>query len=205
MIRSSLGLGAAAALTLAAASRGDVILGNYPPANDLTQSAALSNLRVKAMSFTMPAGLGYRLDSVTLRLGNYDPGDTVVAEIRGDNAGVPGGVVASIVMPPGVGVPNTDYTGTPAAPTTLSPSTTYWIWVAGIVGGGTFDWKASSPGIVPTGAATFGLNRFSTNGGTTFTASTIISTLRIEGTLVPAPGAAGLLALAGVAAARRRR
>ncbi len=187
------------------AASADVIIGNYPFTNDSTLSAGLSNLRVKAISFTMPAGPGYTLDSVTLRLGNYDATDTVVAEIRSDNAGVPGAAVASIAMPAGQGAVITDYTGAPTAATVLAGATTYWIWVAGIAGGGTFDWRASSPAVPYTGAATFGLSRFSTNGGTSFTASTSLNTMSIDGTLVPAPASLGLLAIAGLVGLRRRR
>ena len=187
------------------AASADVIIGNYPFTNDLTQSVALNNLRQKAISFTMPAGPGYTVDSVTLRLGNYDPGDRVICQIRDDNAGVPGaGVVGSIVMPPGLGAANMDYTGTPAAATTLAGGTTYWIFVGGVAGL-SFDWKASSPGIIPTGAATYGLNRFTSNGGTSWTASSIISTFQIDGTLIPAPASLGLLAVAGLVGLRRRR
>lgn len=194
-----------ASALFAVSAQADVILGNYPFTNDLTQSAALSDLRVKAISFVMPAGPGYWLDSVKLRLGNYDPTDILRIEIRDDNAGVPGSTIASIVMPPGLGAANMDYTGVPAGATALAGGVTYWLWVSGVPAGGTFDWKASSPGVPYTGVATVGLNRFSTNGGATFTASSILNTLEINGTLIPAPGAMGLLALAGLAALRRRR
>ncbi len=204
---SKLMIAAASLSMLAGQALGTVvILGNMPPANDGTQSATLNDLRIKAIQFTMPAGPGYFLHQVVLRLRGYDPAETPLVQIRDDaGTGSPGaGVVTTLLMPTGLGSVIANYTATPPGTVILAGGATYWLYVGGPAGQA-FDWMASSPGIVPTGVATYGLNRFTTNGGSSWTASTIINTFQIVGKEVPAPGALALLGLGGLMAARRRR
>lgn len=201
------GMAAAACVAAAAGSASaTVVIGNLPAANDGTSSALLNNLRIKALSFTMPAGPGYFLDNVVVRLRNYEAGEAVFVQIRADDGtGNPGAtVLADLVVPTGVGAAATDYTTTPSGSVSLLGGATYWVYVAGSATS-SFDWTASSPGIPPTGVATFGLNRFTTNGGSTWTNSTIINSFQVNGTLIPTPGTLAVLAGLGLVAGRRRR
>ncbi|MEX2217924.1 MAG: choice-of-anchor R domain-containing protein [Phycisphaerales bacterium] len=190
-MRLSWNCGVCAAMSVSvSAACGDVILGNHPPTNDSTQTAAVNNLRRKAMAFAMPAGSDYVVSSITLRLGNYDAADTAFLEIR-DHSGVitvPGGIViGAFTAPPGLGATPDDYVFTPVGTVTLAAGTSYWIYLHGAASPSSFDWKASSPALVPTGIATFGPgNLFTTNSGTSWTNSVTVTTFKIEGS--PATG-----------------
>ncbi len=207
-MRSSL-LCTAALLATTSVASADIILGNYPPPNDGTLTATVNNLRRKAIAFAMPAGLGYNITSITLRLGNYDPADLAFLEIRDHNgtSTSPGaGIVGTFTAPVGLGPAIGDYVFTPNGTITLNAGTSYWIYLHGGATPSAFDWRAASPGVTPTGIATYGPgNLFTTNSGSTWTTSATINSFNIEGVVVPAPAAAGLLMFAGVAAARRRR
>lgn len=186
----------------------DVLIGNYPPTNDSTQSADVDNLRQKAIMFTMPAGSSYDITSITLRLGNYiTPGDGAILELR-DHTGVntaPGATVLGMFTAPlsnssAIG----DFVFSPVGTITVLPGTAYWIVARGVDAATSYDWKGSSPGKTPTGIATYGSNLFTSNGGTSWSNSSIINTFQIDG-VIPAPGTAALLGLGGLIALRRRR
>lgn len=197
----------AVVVSAAHANLSATILGNYPQTNDNTQSAGLTNLRLKAISFTMPAAGDYFLTGIRLRLGNYDPSETVDLQIRdhsGSNTAPGANVLMTFTGAPGQGAAIQDYAFTPNGVLTLEAGMSYWLFVGGSAGQ-SYDWKASSPGIVPTGLATYGANLFTTNGGTSWTNSSIINTFVIDGKLVPAPGLAAFgMGLAALCARRRR-
>lgn len=207
-MRSALIAGSLALAVAGTSASAAVVIGNYPFANDGTQSAGLNLTRRKALSFTMPAGTGYNITSVTLRLGNYiTPTDTVVLEIR-DHTGAttaPGlSILGTFTAPASGAAANADFVFTPNGTVTLQPATSYWIYAYGTVGA--FDWKASNPGITPTGIATYaGGSLFSTTSGSTWTVSASLNTFQIDGELVPAPAALAALGLGLLGAPRRRR
>lgn len=193
----------------AATASAEIILGNYPIANDLSQTAGVNNTRHKALAFTMPAGVDYTITSVTLRLGNFDANDTAFLEIR-DHTGsttAPGAtVLGTFTAPAGTGAAPADYIFTPNGTITLAAGASYWIYLHGAAAPSSFDWKASSPGITPTGVATYGPgNLFTTNGGASWGSSSTLVSFEINGVPVPAPSTAAFLGLAGLAAFRRRR
>jgi hypothetical protein len=190
---------AAAFAAFATAPAQITVISNYPPANDATQSAGLSNLRVKAMAFTMGASTLPLLD-VTLRLRNVDPGEvTVTLNAGGAN---PGGVLVNFLNPAFQGAPVMDYTFAPTSTFNLQAGQQYWLVVGG-VSGGSFDWMASSPGITPTGIATHSGNLFSTNAGSTWTTSAIFNTYEVRA--VPEPASMLVLGAGALALLRRRR
>jgi len=153
--------------------------------------------------FPLPClqGNDYALDSVILRFGNYETGDTPVLEIRNDTGGAnPGStVLASFTNPTPQGAGNFDYTFNPSSAFTFHAETKYWLNLS--LSAGSVLWRASSPGVTPTGIPTFGAYRFS-NDGVSFNNSSVLNSFQINATEqiqnVPEPSSViGLLALMG--------
>ena len=196
----------AAILVVAAPVSAQVILGNYPPANDTNTTADVTNLRWKALSFSMPASTSATVDSLKVRLGDYDLAtETPIFEIR-DHTGstiAPGpNTLLSFTAPAPNGVAIQDYVFTPAASFTFQGGTSYWLLMRGNLGSNV-DWRGSSPAIIPTGIATYGgQSLFTTNGGTSWTTSATINTFEM---VVPEPSIAGLAAVAALGCLARRR
>lgn len=194
---------------ISAQTRAVDLLSNLP-SNDgnITTISATSNVRTKAAAFTMP-GTAYTLDSVVLRLSNFDAADTPVVEIRNDGGTNPGStVLANFTNPAGQGAAFLDYTFTPTSAFTLSSSTKYWLVVSS--SNGHYDWSANIPNQAPTGLATYNGVMFSNNFGASWTNSTIINSFKITGTVVPEPSTVILSGLAVTAIAansyfRRRK
>ena len=175
-----------AAFGIVAPASAVVILSNYPFTNDGTQSALNPPTGAKAIGFVMPAGDDYKIDSVVLRLQNYDPADVVTVEIRNDTGGTDPGpvVIGTLTLPVGLGAPAEDYTATPVGEITLTASTKYWLMVTAV--SNAVQWRASSPAVTPTGLATFDGNRFRST--TSWTSSTIVNTFQINGSLTGVDG-----------------
>lgn len=166
------------------------LIGNLPQTNDLTTIGTLSSsgTNVRAVSFTLPTGTNYFLQNAVLRLTGYDSADVLRVQIRNDVGGLnPGGtILANLTVPTGLGAAITNnYTATPSTPTslTLVQNTKYWLYAT--ISSGSLTWLAPSPNVNPTGIATFGAYRFSSNGGTTFGASNITNSFEINATAVP--------------------
>jgi hypothetical protein len=154
------------------------------PGNDGTQSASLSDLRVKAMGFTMPAGDDYFLDYVTLRLDTPGAGTNPIVELWTDSGGQLGTLVETLTNPSFTtsGIFEYDFT---SAGSTLTAGAGYWILAYGPAGGATYDWKASSPAQLPTGLATHLGALWGTSGPPPTGNSSIICSYSVTATLVP--------------------
>ncbi|MFG0284730.1 MAG: choice-of-anchor R domain-containing protein [Phycisphaerales bacterium JB039] len=190
---------------VAGTASADELISNLP-GNDGSQSASLQTGRIKAMGFTMPAGLDYFLDSADLRLNITGLGVDPLIRIFDDVGGLPTNELVELVDPP-IGATGIEtYSFTTPGPFVLEAGKTYWV-VAYNIGADSIDWKASSPSQTPTGLATHAGSLFSTTTGPlppTGTSS-ILCSYAIQGTAVPAPGALALAGLGGLLAARRRR
>ncbi|BAU15254.1 hypothetical protein LEP3755_58120 [Leptolyngbya sp. NIES-3755] len=96
----------------------------------------------KAVGFTTDSR-DWTLNNVTLGLVSLDSGDVPIVEIRSDNSGDPGTTVVTLSRTtalPGSGG-RRNFIFTPTAATTLSPNTTYWLYVSG----GTYNWFENGP------------------------------------------------------------
>ena len=171
-------------LVLAASNAQAIELISNLDGNDASQSADLDELRNKGMGFTMP-GDEYVLDSVTLRLETFGANVLPIVEIWDDNAGNPGAFLVLLNNPvfAASGIANYDFV--PPAAFTLSPNTTYWIVAYGQAGGDRYDWKASSPAVLPTGLATHAGAKFDTNGPPPTNNSSIICSYAVNGSAGP--------------------
>ena len=155
----------------------------------------------------------YFLDSITLRLEftstwtNNAPILTLRA--AGASATLTGSILETLTAPGGyvTGAIN-NYTFTSPSNFELQANTLYYVHLAGTPGSAEtgMNWKASSPAVTPTGSgATHTSSLFSTNGGTTYTNSTILNTYEINATPVPEPATMAALGLGILFLKRRRR
>ncbi len=179
----------------------DPVISNLP-GNDLTQTAGINGTtRTKGMGFAMPAGTDYFLDDVVARLNITDLTVRPVFEVFSDAGGSPGAWLTTLANPAITSLGIANYSFTPSGSFTLVGGTSYWIIASSA--NATYDWKANSPSITPTGIAT--------HIGATFgsyvpsSPSSILVSYQINGTVVPAPGAFAVLSFGGLLAARRRR
>src|SRR5688572_22861235 len=76
-------------LTGGSVAGAQVIVSNYPPANDTSNSVDLDNTRAKALRFTTGAA-AQNVGTLTLRLGRLDTAGEAIVELYDDGAGVPG-------------------------------------------------------------------------------------------------------------------
>lgn len=188
----------------------DLVIGNLPATSDTTLSAGLNNLRVKAIRFTM-GNDAYDVDNVILRLANYGVAGEAFAQIRDFNGSTTSvGTTTLLSFTPSApgGAPAAEYTFTASSAFTLQANTSYWLVVGGIAGQA-FDWRAttSTTSDPYVGPATFNNGLFTTNGGTSWSASASRNYFQLNGSQpIPEPATAWLLAgLAGVSVFRRRR
>ena len=155
-------------------------------------SATLGPLRIKALAFTLP-GDAYTLDSVVLRLrlDNFDrPLTAPILQLLNDsgNPAIPGSTVLSTFSTPTLVGGINNFTFTPTGPFTLLADAKYWLALSSALDFDTsgLNWLASNPPVTPTGVATLSGNRFTSDGGANWGASTTVNSFTINGTLATA-------------------
>mgnify|MGYP003572055765 FL=1 len=167
----------------ASTAQADELISNLP-GNDGSQSADLDELRNKGMGFTMP-GTDYTLDSAVLRLETFGSNVAPIVEIWSDVAGLPGAPLITLDNPAFAPSGIANYEFTPPASFTLMANTTYWLVAYGPVGVDRYDWKASSPGVIPTGIATHAGAVWDSNGAPPTNPSSIICSYAMNGSTGP--------------------
>ncbi|PZU97120.1 MAG: hypothetical protein DCE90_08280 [Pseudanabaena sp.] len=93
-----------------------------------------------------------------------------------------------------------NFTFTPTSTFTFAADTRYWLLVDATAG--SYNWRANSPGVTPTGISgiTFNGGQLSTNNGTSYTSSAVFNSFDINATAIPVPfefEATGGLAMLG--------
>ncbi len=176
--------------------------------NDQTASVGLSSTRNKAMGFTMPAGINYRLNAATLRLNSAAVTTNPTVQLWSNGlTNLPNAALVTLTNP-AFTVGTSNFVFTPPTPFTLQAGTTYWLTAYAKTGTPAFDWMANQPGIVPTGIAThFGQN-FDTDGPPPTGESVIFNSYSLDATPVPEPVAISIalfLVPACLCISRRRR
>lgn len=191
-IRCSLALGAAIVFCNLVTSnelRAAVILSNYPQTND-NGRATITQSNWRAIEFTTSASSAYSVDSLTVRLANFDASDTATIKIVTDSGvNTPStNVIGSFTAPAGQGTSVVDYPFSPTASFSLQPNTVYWIEVAGGSSSTNYSWTTSSPTpVTPTGVATYDMTASTTNSGASWASTSSIYTFSLTGSAVPEP------------------
>ncbi|QHV01541.1 choice-of-anchor R domain-containing protein [Synechocystis sp. CACIAM 05] len=163
---------------------GNLNQGNNSGATSLRRSSH-ENRRIQAISFTLPSGMDYDLDSVVLRLELYSASRLTLA-IRDDVGGSDPGIntLVEFVPPPFETSFTNNYTFTPISPFTFAAETKYWLVATGQESNSVL-WKGDFPGITPTGIATFSGSRFSADGGNSYSNVGPVNAFQINATPVP--------------------
>lgn len=199
---------AVAVLTAGGVASANPILSNLPG----NSSGTGTNLgigtdladRSKAVGLTMGAE---SLDFISMVAMMSNTGATVdlIGGIYSNNGGNPGTLLASFTpVSVASGTTAQQFTLTVAGGFTLQANTSYWFLLDGPSFTNSLLWNSLSPNATPVAdGVTFDGYRFSSNGGATWANSTIFNGMTINA--IPTPGAVGVLAMAGLVSARRRR
>jgi hypothetical protein len=173
-----------------------VLLGNYPPVNDNGLPPSFNGTRQKAIGFTLPSGTNYLVDSLELRLGNYNSAtDTPLLQLFADsnltssnpnNANLTG---ASFNNPSSSSDAIANFIFTPNGGLVLLASTRYWLLVDATAGD--FEWRVDnsiSPfGNAPTGLVTFNSYQGSPDNGVSYGTSGTFNSFQINATATLIP------------------
>ncbi len=192
---SMLRIGAAiAASAIAAAAPATTIISNLSgPDGAGTAFGPAATTQFKAAGFTMTDS--YFFSSVTLAIDAPDFGATAQVSIWTGNVS-PQNQILDLIGPTFTGAGN--YTFDTDASIILSAGQTYWVYVDNANQSLAFNWDSTSESPTGIGASSAG---YIFNGNP----SSFFNRFSVEGILVPTPGAAAILGLAGLTTARRRR
>ncbi len=165
-----------------------VIIGNYSSTDDNSSSGIGLNSQ-KAVKFTMPAGTGYFVSTLELRLEDAFSNGAPAISLRNDDAvGDNPGTEFVTFDNPTLADAKASYTFTPASSTTLQANTSYWILVDHADNSNDYIWLAhagGAGGITPSGIATYGNYRWSTNNGVSYSNSSYLNSFQLNGMVLP--------------------
>lgn len=182
-----------AAVCATAPAFGDLVIGNLGGPDALgTLFGPNATTQFKAAGFTMTNSLF--LDSVTLAIEAPDLGSTADVEIW-TGASSPTSFLAQLTGP-AFNSGSGDYTFTPTSQLTLTQGQTYWVYLDNTSPNGEFTWDGSTDAPSGPNASFVGYN-FNGN------PSSFMNRFEVNGSAIPAPPAAALLA--GLIGIRRRR
>ncbi|MTJ28548.1 choice-of-anchor R domain-containing protein [Aphanizomenon sp. UHCC 0183] len=203
-------------LALSHPAKAVTLFGNYSSTNDGlgTTISATTGTRGKAIGFTLPVSTDYTLDSVSLRLVNYNTtaGDVVQLQIYRDSAKASNSPLGTTPESLTFNNPSSasdavgNFNFTPTTNFTFLADTRYWLLMT--VPSGSVGWRANSPSVAPTGISGMGYNGYVfTNNGVSYANSTLLNSFQINATPVPfesnaAP--AGMAIVFGAFMLRRR-
>ena len=177
------------------------LIGNYSSTNDLRAPTnffvSSGTVTVKAIGFTLPTGDNYTLDSVKLRLGNYNTtaGDVALLQIyKGTTTSSANLTQATLetvefINPSSSSnsIGNFTFTPKPTTPFTFLANTRYWLSLDLTAGNGV-SWQVNNPSITPIGVATSPAAVFSTTGALATGTSTAFNSFDIQATVAtPVP------------------
>jgi hypothetical protein len=193
------------------------LIGNLPQTNDTSGDNINSTTR-KAIGFTLPVGIPYTLDTITLRLSAYNTvsGGVALLRIFADatktSTSPTGAILQSVVFNNPTSNSNAiaSFVFTPTSTFTFLPDTRYWLDVSAT--GGNFIWRASIPAVTPTSTVgvTFDNYAASFNSGVSYANSTTFNSFQVDATAAPAPvpfefePSGGLAVLGGAWLLRKR-
>lgn len=199
---------AAALFAAAGTVSADVILSNLPGASsgtgtNLGLGTDLAD-RTKAVGLTTGAQ-SLEFESMVALISNIGADADLIGGIYSSTGGNPGSLLASFsAVTVASGTSAQEIAMTVAGGFTLQANTSYWFLLDGPSVSNSLLWDSLAPNVAPSPTGvTFDGYRFSSNGGGTWGSSSIFNGVTIN--VVPAPGAVGLLGMAGLAATRRRR
>ncbi len=200
-------LGASVASLLSVPALGSVVLyDNFGAGdgynNDVGGTIGFDTNVEQGQGFSISGG-DFFLDSVAAAIGYIEGTNEVTLTLFDDDGGAPGLALESVTlfdMPPGGGIEEPPSLFTFSGTTTLTEGVTYWLIASGVNDfSALLLWNFNSTGAL--------LDRASRDDGGPWliTPDATALAMRINGSLVPAPGALALLGLAGLTARRRRR
>jgi hypothetical protein len=190
------------------------LIGNLPQPNNF-DGDSIDPARRKAIGFTLPVGIPYTLDAITLRLSSYETFsgfDVALLRIFADatktSTSPTGAILQSVVFNNPTSNSNllASFVFTPTSTFTFLPDTRYWLDVSATQAG--FDWRGSDPAVTPTSTVgvTFDNYALSTNSGVGYTITPTFNFFQIDATPVPFEfEASGGLAVLGGAWLLRKR